>query len=189
MGRSVSLRFFKKKGVYYEQRNQTYCKRNCADGHRHAECIYKQRWKHRSGGGGARIYKDGVDTGGLEGAPRVSIANVEEYEQQYPILYLNRREYPDSGGVGKYRGGNGLDRMYTVHDADRIDDVIMHSIGSQVPATAGLAGGHPSATNLFMIKRTGSENNVFSHGIPANFEGIEAQPEYFGAMAETSLSI
>lgn len=79
--------------------------------------------------------------------------------------------------------------MYTVHDTDRIDDVIMHSIGSQVPATAGLAGGHPSATNLFMIKRTGSEDNVFSNGIPVNFEGIEAQPEYFGAMAETSLSI
>lgn len=141
-----------------------------------------------AGGGGARIYKDGVDTGGLEGAPRVSIANVEEYEQQYPILYLNRREYPDSGGVGKYRGGNGLDRMYTIHDADRIDDVIMHSIGSQVPATAGLAGGHPSATNLFMIKRTGSEENVFRNGIPTGFEEIDANPEYFGAMAETSLA-
>lgn len=142
-----------------------------------------------AGGGGARIYKDGVDTGGLEGAPRVSISNVEEYEQQYPFLYLYRREYPDSGGVGMFRGGNGLDRMYAVHDVDRIDTIIMHSIGSKIPATAGLGGGHPSATNLFMIKRDTSIEDSFRKGIlPVNFDQLDGKTEYHAAMSESSLS-
>ena len=142
-----------------------------------------------AGGGGARTYKDGVDTGGLEGAPRVSISNVEEYEQQYPILYLYRKEMQDSGGTGKFRGGNGLDRMYIVHDADRIDDVIMHSIGSKIPATTGLAGGHPSATNLFMIRRDSHIDEAFAAGnLPASFEETEGETEIHGAMSETYLN-
>ncbi len=143
-----------------------------------------------AGGGGARIYKDGVNTGGLEGAPRVSISNVEEYEQQYPILYLYRREFISSGGAGKYRGGNGLDRMYAVHDVDRIDTVVMHSIGSKIPATAGLTGGHPSATNMFMIRRGTSIEKQYKDGIlPTEFDELDGQAEYFGAMSESSLSL
>lgn len=141
-----------------------------------------------AGGGGARTYKDGVDTGGLEGAPRVSISNVEEYEQQYPILYLYRREFPDSGGIGKYRGGNGLDRMYVVHNQNKIDDVIMHSIGSKIPATTGLAGGHPSATNLFLIRRNAGIEEKFKEGIlPTKFEEMDGESEIHAAMSETSL--
>jgi len=141
-----------------------------------------------AGGGGARTYKDGVDTGGLEGAPRVSISNVEEYEQQYPLLYLYRREFPDSGGIGMYRGGNGLDRMYVVHDQERIDDVIMHSIGSKIPATTGLSGGHPSATNLFLIQRKAGIEEMFQKGIlSATFEEMGGETEIHAAMSETYL--
>jgi len=143
-----------------------------------------------AGGGGARTYKDGVDTGGLEGAPRVAISNVEEYEQQYPLLYLYRREYPDSGGIGKFRGGNGLDRMYVVHDKDKIDNVIMHSMGAQVPTTTGLAGGHPSATNLFTVQRQAKIEELFKEGIlPTKFEEMEGETEVHAAMSETSLSL
>lgn len=143
-----------------------------------------------AGGGGARTYKDGVDTGGLEGAPRVAISNVEEYEQQYPLLYLYRREFPDSGGIGKFRGGNGLDRMYVVHDKERIDDVIMHSIGAQVPTTTGLAGGHPSATNLFLVQRNAKIEELFQKGIlPTSFEEMEGETEVHEAMSETYLEL
>ncbi|MCR5278254.1 MAG: hydantoinase B/oxoprolinase family protein [Lachnospiraceae bacterium] len=143
-----------------------------------------------AGGGGARTYKDGVDTGGLEGAPRVAISNVEEYEQQYPLLYLYRREYPDSGGIGKYRGGNGLDRMYVVHDKDKIDNVIMHSMGAQVPTTSGLAGGHPSATNLFAVQRKADIEELFKKGVlPTTFEEMGGETEIHAAMSETSLSL
>lgn len=143
-----------------------------------------------AGGGGARTYKDGVDTGGLEGAPRVAISNVEEYELQYPLLYLYRREFPDSGGIGKFRGGNGLDRMYVVHDKERIDDVIMHSIGAQVPTTTGLAGGHPSATNLFLVQRKAKIEELFKKAIlPTSFEEMEGETEVHEAMSETHLDL
>jgi N-methylhydantoinase B len=141
-----------------------------------------------AGGGGARTWKDGIDTGGLGGSPKVGIANVEDYEQQYPLLYLYRRQLPDSGGAGMFRGGNGIDRMYIVHDQEEIPDVVMHSIGSKVPATAGLAGGHPAATNQFMIKRaTNIEEELGSGKLLTDFDQVEAPAEYHGAMSRTSL--
>jgi N-methylhydantoinase B len=141
-----------------------------------------------AGGGGARTWKDGIDTGGLGGSPKVGIANVEDYEQQYPLLYLYRRQLPDSGGAGMFRGGNGIDRMYIVHDQEEIPDVVMHSIGSKVPATAGLAGGHPAATNQFMIKRaTNIEEELGSGKLLTDFDQVDAPAEYHGAMSRTSL--
>ncbi len=142
-----------------------------------------------SGGGGARLYKDGVNTGGMNSAPRISISNVEEYEQQYPLLYIYRRELPDSGGAGVYRGGNGLDRMYVVHDKEKIDDVIMHSIGSKVPATMGLSGGQPASTNLFMLKRGSSIEKMFAVGIlPGSYEEVDGTEEIYSGVEESTLS-
>ena len=58
-----------------------------------------------AGGGGAMSNRDGIDTGGHTSSLRATIANVESYELRYPILYLYRRQTPDSGGPGRYRGG------------------------------------------------------------------------------------
>jgi N-methylhydantoinase B len=105
-----------------------------------------------AGGGGARTARDGIDTGGLGGSAKVAIANVEQYESLYPILYLYRRELRDSGGPGQYRGGRGIDRAYAIHGSDRLD-VVVHCVGYEYPASAGLAGGRPSVGNRFLLAR------------------------------------
>lgn len=141
-----------------------------------------------AGGGGARTFKDGIDTGGLVGAAKSSISNVEHYEQEYPLLYLYRKQLPDSGGAGMFRGGNGIDRMYVVHGASIIPDVIMHSMGSKVPATVGIAGGHPSATNQFYIKRGALTDQQLSDGeMPAAFEDILGEVEIHQNMSHSYL--
>jgi len=105
------------------------------------------------GGGGARSRKDGVDTGGYVGSIYEVAPNAEAYEFQYPILYLFRRHQADSGGGGMYRGGAGCTLSYIVHDTDRIPTKIMHTSGSEWPESAGIAGGGPSQTNQFIIRR------------------------------------
>ena len=53
-------------------------------------------------GNGARFDMDGVDTGGLMLTPESEIANVETHEMFYPLLYLWRRQLPESYGLGKF---------------------------------------------------------------------------------------
>ena len=55
---------------------------------------------------GAFSFRDGIATGGQVRSPICRIGNVEHNEQSFPILTLYRRENTDSGGAGKYRGGN-----------------------------------------------------------------------------------
>lgn len=57
-----------------------------------------------AGGWGAQSYQDGVDTGGLLSTPRGQAPNVESNELSFPMLHLYRREEPESGGPGEYRG-------------------------------------------------------------------------------------
>ena len=105
------------------------------------------------GGGGARSWKDGVDTGGYIGSIYELAPNAEAYEFQYPILYLFRRHQADSGGGGRFRGGAGCTLSYVVHDTERIPTKIMHTSGSEWPESAGICGGGPSQTNQFIIRR------------------------------------
>ena len=58
-----------------------------------------------AGGFGARTDQDGVDTGGMAGAPMGRIPDVEMTEFSYPMLYLWRREEPDSGGPAASAAG------------------------------------------------------------------------------------
>ena len=43
--------------------------------------------------------------------------------------------------------------MYVRHDVDVIPTKIMHAIGTLQPGSTGIAGGYPSCTNQFVIKR------------------------------------
>ena len=116
------------------------------------------------GGGGARARKDGVDTGGYVGSIYEVAPNAEAYEFQYPILYLFRRHQADSGGGGMFRGGAGCTLCYVVHDTERIPTKIMHTSGSEWPESAGIAGGGPSQTNQFIIKRKTDVRSRMANG-------------------------
>lgn len=139
-----------------------------------------------AGGGGARIYKDGIDTGGFLSAVSCAISNVEIYEFNYPMLYLYRRQEKDSAGAGKFRGGAGLGVMYIPHDVEEIPSKTMHCFGLEHSESAGLAGGYPGGNNHVAIIRDSNIHKVISKGkIPSSVDEIEGRWEFPPAIGTT----
>ena len=99
-----------------------------------------------AGSGGARTFADGVDLGGEIPNPISRMANVETVEAAFPLRYLFRRRFADSGGPGEYRGGTGMEFCLVPHDAP---DGGMHYVvsgkGTDFPMSDGLSGGYPGA--------------------------------------------
>ncbi len=104
------------------------------------------------GGGGARTFADGIDTGGGCNNPMVAVPNVETIERSSPCLYLFRRQVPDSGGPGTYRGGVATDVAFALHKAPagRLMGNLFGS-GAEPAQTHGLFGGLPACNTLFTL--------------------------------------
>src|SRR5262245_23644082 len=101
---------------------------------------------------GAFSFRDGIATGGQVRSPICRIGNVEHNEQSFPILTLYRRENTDSGGAGKYRGGNSAITAFIPHGTREIEHET-ESSGAPTPTAPGLAGGYPACTNAYEFKR------------------------------------
>ena len=133
-----------------------------------------------AGGSGARAFADGLDAGGFLDSPSAIIANIEDIEYSYPVLYLSRRIQPDTGGAGKYRGGNTLAMTYITHDVARLPTKILHAIGTYQPGSVGVAGGYPSNTNQFVIKRDTDVRDLLAAGaVPEDLGALEGELEIF----------
>jgi N-methylhydantoinase B len=105
-------------------------------------------------GSGARSFGDGVDTSGPTYSPLSMILNVEQLEQWYPLVYLYRKDDADSGGAGKWRGGNGLRSAVTPYRSKTMS--IVTNTGGQGATTQngqGLFGGLPSPAGHYRIRR------------------------------------
>ena len=102
---------------------------------------------------GAFAVGDGISTGGQSRTPISKLPNVEHNEQEFPMLFLYRKELPDSGGAGQFRGGQGAQSCFIAHKTDRL----MHDTicaGAAVPSSFGLMGGHPAGPNAFVFKKS-----------------------------------
>ncbi len=99
-------------------------------------------------GNGARIGKDGVDSGGSY----MSCPNVEWMELHYPLLYLFRRHAKDSAGAGMFRGGAGVESAHTLHDAPegKIRGVA-YGVAGLRNSGHGIFGGYPGAPSIMML--------------------------------------
>lgn len=97
---------------------------------------------------GAFSHGDGINTGGQARTPICLLPNIEHTEQSFPVLFLYRKELPDSGGAGKYRGGLSAESCFIPHNtAEIIHDTL--SSGNALPTSTGMMGGYPSATNAY----------------------------------------
>ena len=105
------------------------------------------------GGGGARSFADGIDTCGNLIAPSYGIPNVERIEGLLPMLYVYRREKPDTAGAGKYRGGVGLEFMIMPHGTEEPVDAVFFASGYDHIENKGAAGGLPSTVQRNAILR------------------------------------
>jgi N-methylhydantoinase B len=99
----------------------------------------------------ALSWRDGQDTGGWPWDLQSTMPNVEDNELFYPFLYLWRKELADSGGAGKFRGGNSAELAIVPHKTPSIN---LFTITSQMAVPApGLFGGYPSSTNKYALHK------------------------------------
>ena len=97
---------------------------------------------------GATCRADGTFANGIWWIPEGRGPNVEAYERDWPILYLYRREDTDSGGAGRWRGGNGGRLGYISHRGE-IATALYTSEGiPKAPGIFGGTGGNPGLTRL-----------------------------------------
>ena len=141
------------------------------------------------GGGGARTFKDGIDTGGFLCSISIAIANVEDYEFQYPILYLYRKQLCDSGGPGKFRGGATITNCYIPHNVEEIPSKVLSANGVSQPEGVGIFGGYPSCTNQYAFLRDSNVRRLFEAGtIPQSFEEMEGRLDVQPAIVKVSMA-
>ncbi len=117
---------------------------------------WKMLYEVHGGGEGARYNRDGVS------ATRVHLANtsntpVEVIEANYKIRVERQAIRRDSGGTGKYRGGDGVVRSY------RILAPSMHlttCIERMVIPPFGMQGGQPGQTCRISLIRDGTNVEI-----------------------------
>jgi N-methylhydantoinase B len=99
-------------------------------------------------GGPAFSFRDGVDAGGSMVILAGGATDVEQQEMRHPLLYLWRRQVPDSGGAGTFRGGNGIQFALTPIDTAEVTGVL-GTHGVALPNRTGLFGGLPGSCAAF----------------------------------------
>jgi N-methylhydantoinase B len=89
---------------------------------------------------GASGERDGFDQGGMWIAPTNVAGDIEEWEETMPMIFLYRSNGIDTGGPGRFRGGNGVDIAIIGHKGNGVK---VQSFGSDaaVNIEPGLAGG------------------------------------------------
>ncbi|MGH3359041.1 MAG: hydantoinase B/oxoprolinase family protein, partial [Nocardioidaceae bacterium] len=96
-------------------------------------------------GSGALGIKDGLDTAYVGWNPESDMGNMEIWEQDMPMVYLGRSISPNSGGFGRYRGGNGFESLWVVNRTPQLI-IATSEHSSRVFDNAGMCGGYPAPT-------------------------------------------
>ncbi len=142
-----------------------------------------------AGGLGARSDSDGVDTGGLACIPMGRVADVEMNEFAFPMLYLWRREEPDSGGPGRFRGGVGASSCFIPYDSPLGGvHLVVSAPGKALPLAGGLSGGLPAGTQHDVLVRDTDVHARFAAGrIPSSLDELTGTTDLVPTHHETDL--
>jgi N-methylhydantoinase B len=133
------------------------------------------------GGGGARTFTDGIDSGGIFHSMASRVSNVEALEARGGILQVYRRELPDSGGAGRFRGGTTIEFAGTTHKAGAENVMLVRASGVLMPGGRGLSGGSPGAAvhNVVLrgsdIKRRLAEGRVPGSATELSSDAVDVQ--------------
>ncbi|MCU1700870.1 MAG: hydantoinase [Mycobacterium sp.] len=139
-------------------------------------------------GCGAATNRDGVDTGGILGMPMGRMPDVEMTEFSAPLLYLWRREEPDSGGPGKFRGGVTASLAVVPHDTEVPMAQVVSGSGKTVSQNMGAVGGYPGNSQLDVAVRQSDVRRLLAAGtIPSSIDEMGGGQEILSCEEETVL--
>ncbi len=113
-----------------------------------------------------------MNTGGWPWDLQSTMPNVEDNEIFYPLLYLWRKEIPNSGGSGKFRGGNAAEIAYVVNDSDAITHYTTG--GHTIIPGPSLYGGDPTSRTRYLLIREAAvhETATVNGRMPADLEEL-----------------
>jgi N-methylhydantoinase B len=116
-------------------------------------------------GGGAQSITDGMDCYGSTALTDGGIADVEGHEAVDPVLFLWRRIIPNSGGPGRFRGGQGLEQAFAIHGSPGMSGPAFNS-SAQIPPL-GHGGGAPgAASDLYPVRAAGAAELLAAGRMP-----------------------
>lgn len=119
-----------------------------------------------SQGFGARGFTDGIDAAYAMWNPEADLGECEVWELLEPALYLGRRLKPNSGGMGRYRGGTAFE---SVRMAWGTDELFLQNNGNGLAFNSpGMFGGYPSSTGYI--------HNVRDNDLEERIENREPYP-------------
>lgn len=132
---------------------------------------------------GATPNKDGVDVGGFLWGPKGPMPNIENNEQDYPMLYLYKEMVKDSGAPGEHRGGATMQYGWIPHKTEQIHNVFCGNSGV-TPVTAGLASypGTPSLNQT--VEDTDVNKRLENQEIPQSLDDFNSEPTRFAPKTE-----
>ena len=131
-------------------------------------------WTRNTGGQGARVDSDGMDSSIFRSAVHATGSDGEEAEVDQPVLHLWQKHCKDSGGNGKYRGGTSgyiATILYGVPSSKRGGMGMINS-SKRILVGNGLFGGYPpnnqpgvgiENSNILELFAKGEKNIPTSH--------------------------
>lgn len=137
-------------------------------------------------GTGASAIKDGLNHAAAIWNPEGDMGDIEIWEMAEPLLYLGRNVKANSGGYGKYRGGNGFETLRMVWKAQ---DWTMFFMGNgYMNSDWGMMGGYPPATGYrFEAHETNLKERIAKgKSLPLGGDVNPAHPDYENHIAKTA---
>jgi N-methylhydantoinase B len=132
-----------------------------------------------AGGGGGCPDMDGDAASGNMWCPKNMISDVEMNEMLYPVLILYRKEIPDTGGPGKFRGGNAFMTAWVPWDTESPLSNVQKSLGFDARSGTGASGGYPAPNIAMHIIRNSDLKERFKRGeFPKGPEEIGGKRDY-----------
>ncbi|MBL8385364.1 MAG: hydantoinase B/oxoprolinase family protein [Burkholderiales bacterium] len=126
---------------------------------------------------GAFAQGDGINTGGQSRTPICKLPNIEHTEQDFPLLFLYRKEMVDSGGAGKWRGGLSAESCFIPHRTPFITQDTTSS-GNAVPTSTGMMGGYPATVNTYkFVRETDIHARFARRSMPSDIDELAGRPE------------
>jgi N-methylhydantoinase B len=143
---------------------------------------------HRGTGAGARSFADGFDHSGMIFSYLSFMADVESQEWKLPLLYLFRREVPDSGGPGKFRGGITAMVAVAPYRAQSLLWKSQNTAGVELSNASGIDGGYPGAgSQVSVIRQSRVWERLRQGEIPLTYEEFGGTAEHLPSKSDGRL--
>ncbi|WP_078427717.1 hydantoinase B/oxoprolinase family protein [Alkalihalobacterium alkalinitrilicum] len=126
-------------------------------------------------GGGAQTICDGIDAGASFTQLSNGLPDIEINELSNPVLYLWRQLNVNSGGPGKYRGGQGIEFGWIPWGTEGGNELVSTACW-QVPAR-GIMGGYPGGTSGYWVVKNSNATKLMQEGHLPNIGQLEGEKE------------